>query len=78
MCKNEIIDEIVDRFGEDVTIYAYDMECFRVDTEVAVNKEFFMWVFGLDGKVKIKEPEDVKDKYIRMIKRVYKPYKTFI
>ena len=35
-----------------------------------------MWIFGLDGKVKIKEPEDIKDKYIRMVKRAYKPYKN--
>ena len=67
ICTNDVMDAIIDRFGEDVPTYAFDMENFKAEVEVAVNKLFFMWVFGFEGKVKIKGPQDVKEQYQEMI-----------
>ena len=67
ICDNDVMDAIVDRFGEDVTTYANDMASFRVVADVAVSHIFYSWVFGFGGKVKIKSPEDVKKKYHEMI-----------
>jgi len=61
------MDAIIDRFGEDVTTYANDMKSFRVIADVAVSHIFYSWVFGFGGKVKIKEPESVKQHYREMI-----------
>ena len=63
ICDNSVIDAIIDRFGTDVTIYACDMSTFRVIVRVAVSHIFFSWIFGFGGKVKIKGPADVKEKY---------------
>lgn len=65
--SNGLVNPIIDRFGPDVTIYACDQENFRVITEVAVGTVFYNWVFGFEGKVKIKAPEDVKEEYKRRI-----------
>ena len=67
ICDNSVIDAIIDRFGTDVTIYACDMSTFRVIVRVAVSHIFFSWIFGFGGKVKIKGPEDVKEKYSEML-----------
>ena len=67
VCDNDVMDAIIDRFGEDVTTYANDMTSFRVVADVAVSHIFYSWVFGFCGKVKIKSPEDVKKKYHEMI-----------
>lgn len=67
ICDNEVMDSIIDRFGKDVTTYANDMTSFRAVAEVAVNHVFFSWVFGFGGKVKIKGPEPVKEKYKEML-----------
>lgn len=67
ICDNDVMDAIVDRFGEDVTTYANDMTSFRVVADIAVSHIFYSWVFGFGGKVKIKSPEDVKKKYHEMI-----------
>lgn len=67
ICRNDTIDYIIDTFGEDVEVLAYDMENYRIDVEVAINKNFFTWVLGFDGKVKIKAPEDVKEQYKQMV-----------
>lgn len=67
ICSNDVMDAIIDRFGEDVPTYAFDMENFKAEVEIAVNKIFFTWVFGFEGKVIIKGPQDVCDQYKKMI-----------
>ncbi len=68
VCDNDVMDAIIDRFGEDVTTYANDMSSFRAEVDVAVSHVFFSWVFGFGGKVKIKSPEVVKEKYAEMVR----------
>ena len=60
---------IIDRFGPNVETYACDQQNFRVIAEIAVGKIFFNWIFGFDGKVKIKAPEDVKQQYKEQVLR---------
>lgn len=71
ICSNDLMDAIIDRFGYDVTTYANDMESFRVVVNVAVSHVFYSWVFGFCGKVKIKGPETVKEKYNELIRVAY-------
>ena len=68
ICDNEVMDSIIDKFGTEVMTYANDMTSFRAVVNVAVNHVFYSWVFGFGGKVKIKGPEDVKQKYTDMLK----------
>ena len=70
ICSNEVMDAIIDRFGEDVVTYANDMNTFRVVVNVAVSHVFYSWVFGFGGKVKIKGPEEVKKEYKAMVMAV--------
>lgn len=67
ICDNSVMDSIIDRFGEDVTTYAYDMTSFRAVVNVAVNHVFFSWVFGFGGKVRIKSPSEINEKYRAML-----------
>ena len=64
---NECMDALIDKFGEDVETYAYDMDSFRAEVDVATNKVFYTWVVGFEGKVKILGPEDVKNEYKQMV-----------
>ena len=68
ICDNDVMDAIIDKFGEDVTTYANDMTSFRAIVNIATSHIFYSWVFGFCGKVKIKGPEAVKQKYLEMIK----------
>ena len=63
VCDNGLMDAIIDRFGPNVETYACDQQNFRVIAEVAVGTVFFNWIFGFNGKVRIKAPEDVKEQY---------------
>lgn len=52
ICDNSVIDSIIDRFGEDIKIYAHDMDSFRVVVDVATTHIFYSWIFGFQGKEK--------------------------
>ena len=67
LCDNSVMDAIIDRFGPDVQTYAGDLQNFRVIEEIAVGKVFFSWIFGFEGKVRIKRPESVKKQYREMV-----------
>ena len=66
-CDNSLMKTMVDRFGEDVTILAYDMTSFKVQTEVSASPNFFGWVLGFNGKVQILAPESLKEQYKQML-----------
>lgn len=68
VCDNSVMDSMIDRFGENVKVYANDMESFRIIVKVSVSHIFFSWIFGFGGKVKIKSPLNVKEDYAQMVK----------
>lgn len=68
ICDNNVMDAIIDRFGEDVQVYAHNMTSFRIIVNTAVSHVLFSWIFGFGGKVKIKGPEDVKTQYAELVR----------
>ena len=66
-CDNSLMKTIIDRFGEDVTTLAYDMESFKVVADIEVSPTFYGWVFGFGGKIEILNPKNVKNEYINLI-----------
>ncbi len=71
ICKNDLMDAILDKFGKDVTTYCYDMENFRAEVDVVPSSVFYSWVFGFGGAVVINGPAPVKEEYKEMVRRVY-------
>ncbi len=62
-CENRFIGVIRDRFGADAVPFREDDAHFSVNVTVAVSPQFFSWVFGLGGAVRITGPEDVCRKF---------------
>lgn len=71
ICENSTMDSILDRFGTDVPTYAYDLNNFRVEANVAISHVFYAWVFGFGGKVRINGPESVKKGYVKMVENAH-------
>ena len=76
ICKNDVMDAILDKFGKDVTTYAYDMENFRAEVDVVPSSVFYSWVFGFGGNVVINGPVNVKDEYKQLVQKVAESLKT--
>ncbi len=69
LCDNDVIDSIIDRFGDNIEITETATEKFKITVNVATSHIFYSWVFGFGGKVKILGPDAVKDEYFDMVKR---------
>ncbi len=65
--ENDCMDALIDRFGEDVKTEIYGADSFRAELDLAVNKIFFSWIFGFEGRARILGPEDVKEEYRQML-----------
>ncbi len=68
ICDNDVIDSIIDKFGEDIEVRKNTKTTSLVTVEVGVNHIFFSWVFGFGGLVRIKSPASVKEEFDKMIK----------
>lgn len=68
ICDNDVMDSIIDRFGEDVSTCPNDHQSFKAIVNIAVSNVFYSWVFGFSGKVKINSPAQVKDRYADMLR----------
>lgn len=68
ICDNDVMDAMIDRFGADINTYENNSTTFGAVVNIAVSHVFYSWVFGFGGKVKIKAPEYIKEKYIEMLR----------
>ena len=70
---NDVVGVILDRFGTGVTIRpAAGKGKSTVNVDVYVSDQFFGWIFGLGGKVIIKEPKNVVNRYANIIGKTTK------
>lgn len=68
LCKNNVINAVIDKFGENVMIIKNDDETFTANITVKVSPTFFAWIFTFSGSMKIISPESVKEKFNNMLK----------
>jgi predicted DNA-binding transcriptional regulator YafY len=68
LCENELMDSVVDRFGEDFELHMADANNFTAKVRVAASPTFYGWVFLFGGRMKITAPPDVADGFIGLTK----------
>lgn len=62
-CRLEILDQVIDQFGENVEIRNVRSETFEVTVPVRLSTTFYAWVFKYVGKMRITAPEHVRTAY---------------
>ena len=56
LCQNDLMGNIVDRFGEEVPTEIVDENHFKVTVTVALSNNFYGWVFASAGNIQILSP----------------------
>ncbi len=69
-CDNKLMQNVVDKFGDDIETDILDTERFSARVNVRPSRTFYSWVFGFCGGIKIMAPEDVKGQYEEMLRTV--------
>lgn len=72
LCDNDMMNTIVDRFGDDVVTRKIDDHHFIADVEVFVSPTFFSWIFAYGGTIAIASPQDVMNEYKKKVSETFK------
>lgn len=70
----ELLSDIYDKFGTDIEIHRKYGGSLETTLSVQVSKTFFLWVVGTLGKVKIIEPNNVKERFDSFVKEITDNY----
>lgn len=68
LCDNSLAHVIIDRFGKETVFVDRGDGSFSFTACVSLSRQFFGWVFGLGGKVKIISPAAVAREYADCLK----------
>ena len=69
-CTYDVMEKVIDRFGEDIIIQpGEDDEHFLITESVTACSTFYSWVFNYGGKIKIVAPQDVKQEFGELIQK---------
>ena len=70
-----LLDTFVDRFGIRNALYAKDgEEHFTIRVSVSVSEQFFGWVCGFGGRVKIVSPNQLADRFKAYLDNILQLY----
>ena len=62
-CKHEILDQVIDRFGEGIDFKNITKKTFDVTVPVCISGTFYAWVTQFVGEMVIVAPEHVRQAY---------------
>lgn len=73
--ENRLASVAVDRFGTQYEFRVRDKEHFSIRVNVFVSGQFFGWIAGLSGGVKIMAPENVRQEYEAYLEKILRESK---
>lgn len=59
ICNNDLLEPMLDRFGDKVKIQKVDDDHFLLKTNAAVNDGLTNWLFQFGGRIKVTKPNDL-------------------
>ena len=71
---SEMLDDVFDKFGEEVNIIKVDDNTYRLKVPIQVSKTFFAWVVGTQGKMRILAPQTVCDQFNAFVTKIKEEY----
>ena len=70
LCDNNLMKLVIDKFGVGIKTERISETQFKAAVTMATSKTFYAWVFRFAGQMSIVGPENVKQEYIEMARKV--------
>lgn len=74
ICKKELIEQVLDRFGETVEIRRAGEDKFLLRADAAVSEGLLAWIMQFGSKIQIKKPERLKKMLLDKTKEIRSVY----
>lgn len=65
LCSNEIVENVLDRFGEDANIHKNGPSKFVLNANSAVNDGLVSWIIQFGGKIQVTSPNELKNMVLK-------------
>lgn len=75
-CKTEILEEMLDRFGEKVSIKKGDPGWFYIHDDLYVNEGLASWIMQFGDSIEVIYPEKLKKMIIEKVDSIYELYSS--
>ena len=75
ICQNDLLEQVLDRFGEDVRLYRAGEDKFGLRTQAAVNDGLVAWIMQFGAKVRVKKPDNLKKLLFEKAREIESVYK---
>ena len=69
-CENDLMKNLIDRFGENIKTKIVDAEHFEAKVKVAPSSTFFAWIVQYHKRIRIVGPDKVKKEYVQMLQQI--------
>ena len=73
-CANSILEEILDRFGNDTAIVSRNADNFTVSVNVITGEGFISWVMQYGGRIEILAPQELRESVCRRVESLLCQY----
>ncbi len=74
ICKNEMIEDFIDRFGEKSYMRPFDDEHFLAKVDVAVTNGLVSWIMQFGDSIKVRTPKELKNMIIDKTNAILSQY----
>jgi len=74
VCDSSLAGVIIDRFGQDVVFRKRSDGAFEITVSVVLSPQFYSWVFGFGGRMKISEPDKARLEFLKQLEQVKELY----
>ena len=75
ICSNELIDDMIDKFGDNVPILKHGDERFKIIINAAVSEGLVSWIIQYGNKIEVKKPDSLKRMILDRIDEIKKVYR---
>lgn len=75
LCKAEMLEIVLDRFGEDARIVQTGHEKFKLFTDAAVSDGLVAWILQFGGKIQVLKPDSLRTSVVHKAEEVLRQYK---
>lgn len=75
LCDNDLLQTVIDRFGEDVSIRESDDDSFSIIVQAAISEGFLNWINQFGGKMVVLGPREIQEKLMERAASTLETYK---
>ena len=74
LCSNDIVENVLDRFGEDANIHKNGPSKFVLNANSAVNDGLVSWIIQFGGNIQVTSPNELKNMVLKRAEEIKSAY----